>query len=338
MLDSQPNEFKVLLKRPNIKLVLIPPYCMQYPLSLFNEQVRFFSRHFFGEYTQKNYIGRLKQELKKREVTSIHHSETCYFEAPNFINVITINDLIPIKFPRLCQKKTIENMKKKLDFAKNHCEKIICLSENTKKDLLKYWGKNAGRKNIKVVYPSVPFISKASIPFSRINMMVEKAGYQKLSRKNFFLSYGTYEPRKNITMLADLFITMDKQNKLKKSTLVLVGGRGWGGVWGRIESQIQTQYPNKKESPIIQLGFVEDDILASLIKHAKAVLYPTIYEGFGLPVIESLSLGTPIYCSDNSSLPEICRGNCTLVAKNQWKKLMNDIIYCYDGLKYTKKK
>ena len=82
LLDSQPNEFNQLLKKPHVKLIYIAPYCVKHPFSLLSGQIRFFSRHAFGEYSQANYMMRLKQELKRKAVSTIHHSETCFFEAP----------------------------------------------------------------------------------------------------------------------------------------------------------------------------------------------------------------------------------------------------------------
>lgn len=311
LLDTIKNnqDILTLLKSSNIKFIQAPIYCIPLhtdSISFFiRKTVRFFYRKIKGNQWMQDYQNMLLREFKEQKITKIYHGESTYFPVQGFINSITINDLVPIKLPHLCQKKTIEDAKKRLSFAKEYADEIICISENTKKDLLEYWGTSVKNKHIEVVYPSTNPLPTTHFPST--------TNYQSLVTHRYFLAYGTYEPRKNLIMLCNLFIKLEKEHKLNGYKLVLAGGKGWGGVWEEIA---------KLKDPIVQLGFVNDADLANLIKNAKAVLYPTLYEGYGFPVVESRELGTPVFCSNNSSLPEVCKENCTLVEEGEWEKII----------------
>ena len=311
LLDTVGNnkEVATLLKNRHITLLQVPYYTIPSqinPVSFFIQKLlRFLYRKFLGDLWIEDYKNKLIEVLNKNSVGKVYHGESTYFPVPGLINSITINDLIPIKFPHLCQPKTIQDAKARLAFAKNYANEIICISENTKKDLLEFWGESSKNKNVIVKYPSAPPLTTAP------------TNHQPLATNHYFLSYGTYEPRKNLLMLCNLFIKLEKENKLNGYKLVLAGGKGWGGMWEEIAAL---------KGPIIQMGFVSDAELSELIKNAKAVLYPTLYEGYGFPVVESRSLGTSVLCSNNSSLPEVCKENCTLVGEEEWERALTTVI------------
>ena len=115
----------------------------------------------------------------------------------------------------------------------------------------------------------------------------------------YFLSVGTIEPRKNLSTLLEAFCQyLDKTNR--NTLLVIAGGLGWKS------EAFEQQYQNHKyKKNIIRLGYVKDEVLPILYTHAMALVYPSLYEGFGFPVLEAMSCGTPVICSDNSSMPEV---------------------------------
>ncbi|MCC6068775.1 glycosyltransferase family 4 protein [Ferrovum sp. PN-J185] len=115
----------------------------------------------------------------------------------------------------------------------------------------------------------------------------------------FFLFVGTLEPRKNLQRLLEAYadLSHDLKNKYK---FVIVGGKGWGGVnvGSLIEKYQLSDY-------VTVLGYVNDQLLATLYENASFLAMPSIYEGFGLPIVEAMSFGLPILTSNRSSMPEI---------------------------------
>jgi glycosyltransferase involved in cell wall biosynthesis len=125
----------------------------------------------------------------------------------------------------------------------------------------------------------------------QINMLV--------SERPYFLFVGTFEPRKNLTALLEAF-KQYSDNAENPISLKLVGGKGWGGVDVK-KALIQLGLVGQVDV----LGNIQDEVLSVLYKHAYALLMPSLYEGFGLPVVEALSFGTPVLVSENSSLSEV---------------------------------
>lgn len=259
--------------------------------------------------TFKNYLKKLEEKLKLNKVKIIFHSETGFFPIKDFKNVITIYDLTPFLHPEFHRHETIDLQKRKIKFAKKYCDGIICISQRTKKDLLKY-SDTFTNKKIAVIYPSVnleltnqPKISKYIM--KDINNLINSR-IKKLFVNRYLLYYGTFEPRKNIYNLVKSFINLYENHEIPKDfKLVLSGGVGWGNVIPSIQIYVKEIYPIQKNCPLFILDYINDTYLKVLIKNAYAVVYPSLYEGFGLPVLESMSIGTPVICSYNSSLPEV---------------------------------
>jgi glycosyltransferase involved in cell wall biosynthesis len=124
--------------------------------------------------------------------------------------------------------------------------------------------------------------------------------------KNYFLFVGTLEPRKNLFRLLDAYAKLSDSVK-SQAHFVIVGGKGWCGV------DIDKTVCNLGLKPYVHvLGYVDNIKLASLYRHALFLAMPSLYEGFGLPLVEAMSHGTPVLTSNNSSMPEIT-GNAGLL-------------------------
>ncbi len=211
------------------------------------------------------------------------------FNLPKRIKRITIiHDLTPILFPELHRWHSQFLQKIFLRKILNKADLIIANSENTAKDIGKVYPQNAGK--IKRIYPGISDIFKPTI-----NSLTFKK--YKITTP-YFLFVGTIEPRKNLLVLLDAFQIFMQVNK-KPFTLVIAGGIGW-----KSESFFHALkiYPFKDQ--IICTGFVDSADLPPLYSQATALIYPSLYEGFGLPIVESMSCGTPVITSDNSSLHE----------------------------------
>jgi len=280
------------------------------------------------------YLKFLDKEFKKRKIKIIIHSETCFFPLNNYKHVITIYDLTAIFMPEFHRAETIDLQKRKLRFANEYCQGIICISESTKKDLLKYYP-SFKKKKIIIAYPGINLLINQSITkeeeiFDDIVFLTKKNG-QRLSEKKYLLYFGTFEPRKNIISLINSFINLHEKKEISSDLkLVLIGGEGWGDIKKMIIDYLNENFPIKSKSNVILFNYLSDKYLFTMIKKAYATVYPSLYEGFGLPVLESMSLGTPVICSNNSSLPEV-GGNAVLYfntdnyqdLKEKIKKLVN---------------
>ena len=189
--------------------------------------------------------------------------------------VTTIHDLTFLKFPEEHLPYYIAAHKRHLFRAKK-AQVVITVSQATKRDLI---NEGFATDKIHVVYEA------AGSMFKPVKAAVVKAKYQLT--KPFILSVGTREPRKNIKRLIQAWKPLRRQYDL-----VIVGQFGWGE-----KTQV---LPGIK-----LLGFVPDEDLVGLYSGAQAFVYPSLYEGFGLPVVEALSCGCPVVTSNVSSLPEI---------------------------------
>lgn len=198
--------------------------------------------------------------------------------------VTTVFDMTPILFPQFHHKRTVELEKIRLDRIKKEADLVITISQNSKRDFLKF----SPKSNIEVVYPATSEKFRRKISSGNINKVLRK--YQL--KRGYILSVSTLEPRKNLVGLIKAY----NQGNFK-SPLVMVGVAGWKS--SEISKLIRL---NQK---IIPLGYIPDEDLVYLYKGAKYLVYPSFYEGFGLPVLEAMSIGVPVICSNTSSLPEV---------------------------------
>lgn len=209
--------------------------------------------------------------------------------------VTTVHDLTPILFPDSFPKNIIANFKNNLRLIEKNADLILTDCETTRKDLL---------ARIRVRQDKVKTVYLASA--DHFNPVRDKQKIEKVKSKykifdDYILSVSTQEPRKNIKSLIKAFLNL----KDNKHQLVLAGKYGWGE-----EVQFLTE---KKDLPVVAAGFVIDEDLPALYSGAKAFVYPSLYEGFGLPVLEAMQSGCPVITSNCSSLAEIAGNGALLI-------------------------
>lgn len=277
-----PAEIKELTRHKNVSIhhFRLPPTILQI---LWN-QLRLFPIELF--------IGRC----------DIFHTSD-WTQPPTFRakTIATIHDLTPFLFPQWHHQKVIKAHKNKMKIASKRCSHFICVSQNTKNDLLKLFP-NISSTKISVIYEAAEnkygqFVKlKPDIQNKKKDIIKKQYGLQ-----NFVLAQGTREPRKNLDRLIEAFIKF--KNKYPKSTveLAITGKYGWG--------KDVTHPPNFVKI----LGFIPEKDMVALHATATCLAYPSLYEGFGLPLVKSLKVGTPIITSDVSSMPEIVGNSAILV-------------------------
>lgn len=209
----------------------------------------------------------------------------------NTKKVTTVHDMVPFLFPATLPKRILSNHKRKINLVKSETDVIICPSKTTKEDIVKFLAVDPAK--IKVVQEAASSIFH---PHSDESTRSVLAKYK--IKMPFILSVGTQEPRKNIHTLIDAFELLSKD--YKDVCLVLTGKKGWG--------QVVEVVPN-----VIQTGYIPDTDLAALYASCKVFAYPSLYEGFGLPVIEAMACGAPVVTTNNSAMSEIAKEAAILV-------------------------
>jgi glycosyltransferase involved in cell wall biosynthesis len=217
--------------------------------------------------------------------------------------VVTIHDLAFKFFPDHFPKKDLRRLNFFTDYAVNHSDKIIAISNSTKNDLLKIYPKLKEEK-IKVIYHGYDKeIFHENISQEEIEKIKNR---YMLHVSRYMIFVGTIQPRKNIETLLEAFETLRRKEAHKDLNLVIAGCEGW--LAEPIVEKI------KKTPGAIMTGKFETADLPALIAGAEVFVLPSLYEGFGLPVLEAMACGTPVAVADNSSLGEIV-GTCGLLFK-----------------------
>jgi len=202
-------------------------------------------------------------------------------------------------------------------------EKIITVSRNTKLDLLKLF--KLPEEKIEVIYPGI--VAKDDYLPEELDNVKRKFDIAG----EYLLFLGTVEPRKNIVRLAKAFASylFDSGREIK---LVLAGAKGW--KFQPILEEI-AEINKRLPLPMIKyIGKVTNRERNLLIKNTRGFVYPSIYEGFGFPVLEAMALGVPVLTSKNSSLEEIAGGAALLAEAGDIADIKRNLkILCEDEIK-----
>lgn len=205
--------------------------------------------------------------------------------------VTTIHDMIAYLFPVSLHPKIVATQKRRLKYVAKEVDTIIADSRSTKEDIIKFL--EIPEEKIKVIYLASSSDFKPQDD-EKINQVLLK---YKI-RKPYILSVATQEPRKNIQKLLDVFEQMNKERP--NVSLVLSGKYGWGPGFHSGQNVIFT-------------GFVPKEDLVALYCGCRVFVYPSLYEGFGLPILEAMACGAPVVTSNNSAMSEIAKEAAILV-------------------------
>jgi len=206
---------------------------------------------------------------------------------------VTIHDLAFMKYPEHRGKKLSNYYYKRTKQAITKTKKIIVPSLSTKKDLIEYFKISPSKA---VVIPEG--VDKIFRPIR--NKDEVKQHLRKYNIKpDFILSVCTLEPRKNLPRLVQAYALLPHQLQ-QKYQLVLVGGKGWNN-----QELVKIIHDLNLKEKVALPGYVAEEDLPYFYNQAKVFVYPSLYEGFGLPVLEALSCGAPVITSNVSSMPEV---------------------------------
>ncbi len=202
----------------------------------------------------------------------------------NFKSIVTIYDVIPKIFPDAVLSKTLKYKYRLNFFTSRFADKIITISYSSKNDLIEYL--KIPEEKIEVVYPGIDSIFKPA----------------NLKKENFILFVGVDDPRKNVELVLIAFTELLKEMpRFKNLKLLLTGKR----TLFREEIKRLIELLKIKDKVIFS-GFLPSEKFREIYQKALFLVFPSLYEGFGLPPLEAMACGTPVICSNTSSLPEIC--------------------------------
>lgn len=233
---------------------------------------------------------------------------------------IFVHDLIPIICPDITCQKFTKSYKKFIENIKS--DLVFFNSNNTKKDFLKY-RPDYSTKNTEILHLAANHIFK---PINNPKLTESIKRKYQIKTKEFFLSVSDLNPRKNILFTIKNFITFLNQSHKDDISLVLVGSnKRWNhSVLKNIENF--EKYQNK----IIFTGFIDDQELPILYSAALSFIYPSLYEGFGLPPLEAMQSGTVVITSNNSSIPEVVGNSGILIDPRKDEDLLYNMHIIYD--------
>ncbi len=288
-------------KQDNVKIIFFP----------FSEYQNFVSRF---------YSDHLVSAILQREKLDLYHSP-CFNTLPPYQkkSVITVHDLTIFKCPELFCKKEYLEAQKIADIILPQVNKIIVPSHATKNDIIEMFSVNA--QNIKVISHGLDkrFFKKATD--EQINAIKKKYSLQK----KYILFLGTLDLRKNISGMLRAFKKFKERTIKDNYQLVLAGNPGKNIE--QIKKEIKQLNLTKQ---VILPGYIEAEDLVPLFSGAVVFLFPTLYEGFGLPVIEAMASNCPVITSNTSALPEIVDGKALLVNPHSVSDIFKALIKIID--------
>jgi glycosyltransferase involved in cell wall biosynthesis len=224
--------------------------------------------------------------------------------------VVTIHDLSYIHFPELFNKDDLYQLKNWSKYSIQKSTHIIAVSKSTKEDVAKHY--EIKPEKITVVYEGYDKSRFKPQPQSKVKNVKNK---YKIKGK-YIIFIGTLQPRKNIEKLIEALSILKNQD-LK---LVIVGKKGW--LYDKI---LEKSKELNIQSKVIFTGFVPDEKIPDLLGGAEVYVLPSLWEGFGIPVLEAQACNVPVVVSNTSSLPEVVGESGILIDPQNTKAIASGI-------------
>lgn len=255
--------------------------------------------------------GRLMTVRVEEKPALFHATHPAPITIPGCPNIYTIHDLVPLRLPYT----TLDDKKYTIRLLRHLCRKadhLVTVSNFSKTDIMQFF--NLPEERITNTYQSV-HLPEALVSRPEAEVADEIANAFGVGFREYFLFVGAIEPKKNLSRLIDAYAASGSRHPL-----LIAGGLGWQyeGDIEKITDEKFLYYRNDRgrlqpERRVRRLSYLSRPQLVSLIRGARAVLFPSLYEGFGLPVLEAMLLGTPVLTSNAASLPEISGDAAVLV-------------------------
>ena len=209
--------------------------------------------------------------------------------------IVTIFDLSFLHFPKMFEGKDLWQLTNWTKFSVENADQIITISNFSKKDIISSY--KVDKNKVTVAYPGY---DKQNFKFQISNFKLNEIKSKYQVGDNYIIYIGTIQPRKNLIRL------IEAVSRIDSLILVIVGKTTGEGKKGWMyEDTLVTPKRLGIEERVRFLGFIPTEDLPSLVSGAKAFILPSLWEGFGIPVVEAMACGTPVIVANISSLPEV---------------------------------
>jgi len=251
-------------------------------------------------YTLRSHFGGAAGDQHLPAVDLLHGTDNVLPRTRRIRTVMTLHDLAFRVFPEIHKPMYRSYLAVTMPRMLRRADAVIVISEATRRDAIRFYGLDEAR--LHVIYEGVgaPFRPAEAEEVARVRSV-----YGLPSQ--FLLYVGTIEPRKNPLTLLEAYRVLCLEGI--DCPLVLAGKLGW-----RSEQFLEARRRSGLEQKVRLLGVVPDDDLVPIYSAADAFVFPSLYEGFGLPALEAIACGAPVICADSTSLPEVSGGAALLVS------------------------
>lgn len=282
---------------PELLKEFSPRYTLPFPVTITNLLAQFNIPIF--NYTDK-YL---------HQPDLVHGADHYVYPCQNAKKIMTIHDLTFLKYS-FYSNSIVKNYTQRIKKCLEWTDLIITFSRNSKQDIKEYFG---------VCDQKIAITSEASRYSPNFLEQYDLESLKKSISYDFKQPYllfvSTLEPRKNIVNLIKAFNLLKEEYKIPHH-LILIGQKGW-----HYQDIFQAINKSIFKDNIHHLGYLSDQLVALFYSQAELFIYPSFYEGFGLPVLEAMTLGCPVVTSNTSSLPEVAGDAAILVNPKDFNSL-----------------
>jgi glycosyltransferase involved in cell wall biosynthesis len=283
----------------------------------------FISRHIAP--LSDRWLYRLWHRLRLPLPVELFTGRVDLFHSPDFVlpplrkgtpTLLTVHDLSFVHYPETFTPALVNYLQRVVPEAVGRATRVLADSEATRRDLEAVWGVPA--EKITVLYSGV---DERFQPVTKAGKLAAARQKYGIGPEPYLLAVSTVQPRKNYAMLIRAFGSVAAQHP---HNLVIAGGKGW--LYEDVMAEVARQ---GLEGRVHFTGFVADGDLPALYSAASLFVFPSLYEGFGLPLLEAMACGVPVVASDASSLPEVAGEAAVLLSPEDevgWSATMNRLL------------
>jgi glycosyltransferase involved in cell wall biosynthesis len=266
----------------------------------------------------------LQERLCAEKFDLLHSAHDVAPRLKRMKSVVTFHDMSFFRFPAAHTLAKRLYVRLFIPPSLKHADHVIAVSEHSRRDILSCFGLDPQR--VSTIHHGLPEAFTRSASDTEIRRTARRYGIHG----PYILFVGLLEPRKNVARLMEAFDLVAEDHP--HIQLVLAGAPGW-----EFEELLRVKERQRAANRILFTGFVPDDELPALFQGANLFAYPSLYEGFGFPVLEAMARGVPVVTSNVSSLPEIAGDSALLVNPRNVRDIGNAMarILSHDELRRT---